>query len=129
MSSSVRLPARFPVGSKYVLESRGSFVQRCVEFPDGRRVRLSRRKALLCECWELQQISIASAGLRQFTQPTSTVPTYRASALSSQRVFKRRHRFLAARRVTATVGFIAPPGTSAFGGKADMTFCTANVCF
>ena len=58
MSSSARLPARFPVGSKYVLESRGSFVQRCVEFPDGRRVRLSRRKALPCECWELQQINI-----------------------------------------------------------------------
>src|SRR5262249_16180121 len=57
MSSSARLPARFTVGSKYVLERRGSFVQRCVEFPDGRRVRLSRRKALPCECW-LQQINI-----------------------------------------------------------------------
>jgi hypothetical protein len=56
MSRSARLPARFPVGSKYVLESRGSFVQRYVEFPDGRRVRLSTRKALPCECWE--QISI-----------------------------------------------------------------------
>jgi hypothetical protein len=58
MSSSVRLPVRFPIGSKYVLESRGSFVQRCVEFPDGRRVRLSRRKALPWECRELQQLSI-----------------------------------------------------------------------
>ncbi len=56
MNNFARLPARFPVGSKYVLESRGSFVQRYVEFPDGRRVRLSMRKALPCECWE--QISI-----------------------------------------------------------------------
>jgi hypothetical protein len=58
MSRSARLPARFPVGSKYVLESRGPFVQRYIEFPNGRRVRLSRRKAVPCGCWEWQQISI-----------------------------------------------------------------------
>ncbi len=58
MGCSARLPARFPVGSKYVLEARGTFVERYIEFPNGRRVRLSRRKALPCECWELQQISI-----------------------------------------------------------------------
>jgi hypothetical protein len=58
MNNSVRLPAHFPLGSKYVLESCGSFVRRYVEFPNGRRIRLSRRKALPCEGWELQQLSI-----------------------------------------------------------------------
>jgi hypothetical protein len=58
MGRSARLPARFPVGSKYVLEAGGTFVERYVEFPNGRKVRLSRRKALPCECWELQQVSI-----------------------------------------------------------------------
>jgi hypothetical protein len=59
MSRFAQLPTQFPVGSKYILESRGSFVQRWVEFPNGRTVRLSRRKMLPCERWELQQISIA----------------------------------------------------------------------
>ncbi len=48
MRTSSRLPSRLPEGSKYVLESRGSWVQRYVEFPDGRRVRLRARKALPC---------------------------------------------------------------------------------
>jgi hypothetical protein len=58
MGRSARLPARFPVGSKYVLEARGTFVERYVEFRNNRKVRLSPRKALPCECWELQQVSI-----------------------------------------------------------------------
>jgi hypothetical protein len=58
MSSSARLPARFPVGSKYVLESRGPFVRRYIEFPNGRRVQLATRKAASCGSWELQQIGI-----------------------------------------------------------------------
>ena len=58
MPSSSRLPARFPVGSKYVLEGHGSFVHRFIEFPNGRRVQLPTRKALSCECAAWQQISI-----------------------------------------------------------------------
>lgn len=54
-----RLPKRFPVGTKYVVEGRGPFVQRYVEFPDGRRIQLETRRALSCRCAELQEISIA----------------------------------------------------------------------
>jgi hypothetical protein len=43
-----RLPKRFPIGSSYVLESRGSvkgmtLVHRYVRFPDGRQVELAAR--------------------------------------------------------------------------------------
>ena len=48
MPSSSRLPARFPVCTKYVLEGRGLFVRRYIEFPSGRRVHLATRKALTC---------------------------------------------------------------------------------
>jgi hypothetical protein len=46
--TSNSLPTRFPVGSKYVVESWGPIVRRYVDFPDGRRVRLSDRMALAC---------------------------------------------------------------------------------
>jgi hypothetical protein len=46
--TATRLPKRFPVGSKYVLESCGPLVRRYVEFPDGRKVPLPKRKALPC---------------------------------------------------------------------------------
>lgn len=39
------LPARYPVGTKYILEGRGPFVHRYIEFPDGRRLQLGLRKA------------------------------------------------------------------------------------
>ena len=58
MRNSARLPIRFPVGSKYVLESHGPFVRRYIEFPNGHRVQLPTRKAVSCECWERQQIGI-----------------------------------------------------------------------
>jgi hypothetical protein len=45
-----RLPARFPANSKYVLESRGPYVRRYVEFPDGRKVELAPRRSLTCHC-------------------------------------------------------------------------------
>jgi hypothetical protein len=53
MASLSRLPARFPDGTKYVLEGRGLFVQRYIEFPNGHRVQLARRKASA-----LQHVSI-----------------------------------------------------------------------
>ena len=43
-----RLPNRFPVGSKYVVESCGLVVRRYVEFPDGRKIALPKRKAVPC---------------------------------------------------------------------------------
>jgi hypothetical protein len=58
MRSTRRLPARFPDGAKYVLESDGGTVRRYVEFPDGRRVTLASRKAMTC-CAE--QVSIVPA--------------------------------------------------------------------
>jgi hypothetical protein len=56
---SSRLPTRFPVGSKYILEGRGPTVRRYIEFPNGRRVLLPTRKALSCTCAASQEVSIA----------------------------------------------------------------------
>jgi hypothetical protein len=40
-SQAPRLPDRFPVGTRYVIEGRGGRVQlRYLEFPDGRQVEL-----------------------------------------------------------------------------------------
>jgi hypothetical protein len=52
------LPARFPIGTKYVLDGRGPFVRRYIEFPNGRRIQLATRKALSCMCVASQQIGI-----------------------------------------------------------------------
>jgi hypothetical protein len=36
-----RLPSRFPVGTRYVIEGRGGYVHlRYLEFPDGRQIKL-----------------------------------------------------------------------------------------
>jgi hypothetical protein len=70
MRSTSRLPARFPDGAKYVLESDGSMVRRSIEFPDGRRVMLARRKAATCIGPELQDVSIVPAVVEP--QPTRT---------------------------------------------------------
>jgi hypothetical protein len=41
MGVEVRLPRRFPVGTRYVIESRGGRIRlRYLEFPDGRKVDL-----------------------------------------------------------------------------------------
>ena len=50
MVASSRLPARFPIGTKYVLERRGSVVRRYIELPGGHRINLKLRKALTCTC-------------------------------------------------------------------------------
>jgi hypothetical protein len=47
-TTSDRLPKRFPVGTKYVVESHGPLVTRYVEFPNGHRVVLAKRRALPC---------------------------------------------------------------------------------
>ena len=47
-----RLPSRFPVGTKYVVEAHGSLVKRYVEFPNGRRIKLGGRKAQRCSSLE-----------------------------------------------------------------------------
>jgi hypothetical protein len=48
MPSASYLKRRFPVGTKYVIESCGPFVRRHIELPSGERIRLSPRKALTC---------------------------------------------------------------------------------
>jgi hypothetical protein len=76
MSSSSRLPKRVPVGTKYIVESNGLSVRRYIEFPDGRRVNLSARKALTCGCLEWKQISVVpdrSATLVDARTPRSRV--------------------------------------------------------
>lgn len=55
------MPDRFPVGTKYVLESRGQLVQRYVELPDGRKIHLATRKALTCTCVDQQPVGIVPA--------------------------------------------------------------------
>jgi hypothetical protein len=51
MNSLDRLPSRFPVGTRYVIEGRRQadgglrISMRCLEFPDGRQVRLPSDKA------------------------------------------------------------------------------------
>lgn len=59
MTDTQPLPERFPIGTKYVLEGRGRYVRRYVEYPDGRRIQLATRKALSCTCMEFQQIGIS----------------------------------------------------------------------
>ncbi len=58
MRKSSRLPTRFPEGTKYVLESHGGDVHRFVEFPDGRRITLNKRKAATCVCADVGDVSI-----------------------------------------------------------------------
>jgi len=58
MVSSSCKPTRYPVGTKYVLEARGPFVRRYVEFPNGRRIKLATRMALPCTCAEREQTNI-----------------------------------------------------------------------
>jgi hypothetical protein len=58
MPSSYHLPARLPLGTKYVIESYGPFVRRFVEFPNGRKVQLATRKAASCTCAARQKISV-----------------------------------------------------------------------
>jgi len=42
-----RLPSRFPVGTRYVIEGRGGHVyQQYLEFPDGRQIQLPAGRAL-----------------------------------------------------------------------------------
>jgi hypothetical protein len=58
MRSSNRLFTRVPVGTKYVLEARGPFLRRYIEFPGGRKVALAKRKAASCLCSEYSVVSI-----------------------------------------------------------------------
>lgn len=46
-----RLPKSVPDGTKYVLEARGPWVHRFIEWPNGRRLELAPRKAATC-CME-----------------------------------------------------------------------------
>ena len=41
--SANRLPARFPVGTKFVIEGRRGVYSRYLEFPDGTCIRLPKR--------------------------------------------------------------------------------------
>ena len=58
MPRPARLPAHFPVGTKYVLEGRGRLVRRHVELPNGRRIQLEPRRASAGVCAKWQQIGI-----------------------------------------------------------------------
>lgn len=66
MPKNGALPADFPEGTKYVIESHGAQVRRHVEYPDGRRIELPPRKALTCSCAELGK---AKATGKRATEP------------------------------------------------------------
>ena len=53
---TARLPKRLPTGTKYVVENAGTFVRRFIELPNGKRIALSKRKALICKCAETVSI-------------------------------------------------------------------------
>lgn len=78
MRSTRRLPARFPDGAKYVLESDGAMVRRYVEFPDGRRVTLAARQAVTCVCADLNDVSIVPA-VAEAPAPRKRVTAKRAA--------------------------------------------------
>jgi hypothetical protein len=61
MRQESNLPKRIPAGSKYVLESRGGFVRRYLELPDGRKLRLAPRKAAVCSCLATSIVPDAAA--------------------------------------------------------------------
>jgi hypothetical protein len=75
MPSASYLNRRFPVGTKYVIERCGPFVQRHVELPNGHRIRLSKRKALTYTRAERQ---------------TNIVPEQVIDALDDGKTFRRR---------------------------------------
>ena len=77
MRCSACLPMRFPVGSKYILESSGPFVRRFIEFPNGRRVQLPT--PVFCVCWEWQQIGIVPDQRAAPVDAPSTSKKQRAS--------------------------------------------------
>ena len=68
------LPERFPVGSTYVVEARGSvrgltLMHRYVQFPDGRRVELAARLVRPCQCAHATDANaIARANARAATR-------------------------------------------------------------
>ena len=44
MASTQKLPSRFPVGTKFVIEGKGQVYSRHIEFPDGTFVPLPARQ-------------------------------------------------------------------------------------
>jgi hypothetical protein len=85
MRKSSRLPSRFPVGTKYVLESRGGVVHRYVEFPDGRKLALSPREPATCECLALSIVPEIAAA----TAPEPRRKPARTTARRRSRVLER----------------------------------------
>jgi hypothetical protein len=82
MRKSRRLPSRFPVGTKYVLESRGGVVHRYVEYPDGSKFALSPREPATCECLALSIVpEIAATAPAPRRKPARTVARRRSRAL------------------------------------------------
>lgn len=75
MLSRPRVPAHFSIGTKYVVEGRGPFVRRYIEFPNGRRVQLATRMALSCTCAARHQIDIV---------PEQTASVVKAPSLRSR---------------------------------------------
>lgn len=71
MRSSSRLFTRIPIGTKYVLEARGPFLRRYIEFPGGRKVPLAKRKAASCLFSEYPVISIVPESI-DLEKPTLT---------------------------------------------------------
>jgi hypothetical protein len=77
---STRLPTRFPPGSAYVVEARGSvqgmtLMHRYVRFPDGRRVELTARLVPACGKASVLTVKSGKAAAPSRRSPTGTVAT------------------------------------------------------
>jgi hypothetical protein len=70
---SVRLPDRFPEGTKYVVEStpRRDYVRRFIEYPDGRRLDLGTRPLPPCCGKPSAKPCLDKAAQRNVMQPSA----------------------------------------------------------
>jgi hypothetical protein len=73
-----RLPTRFPVGTRYVIEGRGGLISlRYLEFPDGRKVDLPSDLAARTRSrprTRVPRVSPQKPGLKKMLNPVGTKP-------------------------------------------------------
>jgi|SwirhisoilCB3_FD_contig_111_165643_length_1088_multi_4_in_0_out_0_1 hypothetical protein len=75
---AARLPNRFPVGTKYILESRGgvkgmTLIHRYVQFPNGRQVELAAR--LIEPCGAANTTTATTATAAKATATATAKPS------------------------------------------------------
>jgi hypothetical protein len=62
-----RLPSRFPVGTRFVIEGRGGHIHlQYLEFPDGRQIELPAKQAKHARGERRPRVSRSNAAARKF---------------------------------------------------------------